>query len=158
MDEKDPIRRFLEWFEEAKRREPDVPNAMALATADADGAPSVRMVLLKDVDQRGFVFYTQSTMVNAARHTARAMSVQNMTIDQARAIATSELSALPFEVGANGFVITPTDCIVVAAGQQDARVIITIPIARAAFINFSGLFGDGNLTADVRMRKEQVCA
>ena len=58
MDEKDPIRRFLEWFEEAKRREPDVPNAMALATADADGAPSVRMVLLKDVDQRGFVFYT----------------------------------------------------------------------------------------------------
>lgn len=58
MDEKDPIRRFLEWFEEAKRREPDVPDAMALATADADGAPSVRMVLLKDVDQRGFVFYT----------------------------------------------------------------------------------------------------
>ena len=58
MDEKDPIRRFLEWFEEAKRREPDVPDAMALATADAGGAPSVRMVLLKDVDRRGFVFYT----------------------------------------------------------------------------------------------------
>ncbi len=58
MDERDPIRRFLDWFEEAKRREPDVPDAMALATVDAGGTPSVRMVLLKDVDQRGFVFYT----------------------------------------------------------------------------------------------------
>jgi pyridoxamine 5'-phosphate oxidase len=58
MDELDPIHRFLGWFEEAKRREPDVPDAMALATVDAAGVPSVRMVLLKDVDRRGFVFYT----------------------------------------------------------------------------------------------------
>lgn len=58
MDERDPIHRFLDWFEEAKRREPDVPDAMSLATVDAGGTPSVRMVLLKDVDQRGFVFYT----------------------------------------------------------------------------------------------------
>lgn len=58
MAEKDPVSRFLEWYDEAKRREPDVPNAMALATTDAGGAPSLRMVLLKDVDQRGFVFYT----------------------------------------------------------------------------------------------------
>lgn len=58
MAENDPIRRFLDWFEEAKRREPDLPNAVALATADAAGAPSVRMVLLKEVDHRGFVFYT----------------------------------------------------------------------------------------------------
>ncbi len=58
MAENDPIRRFLDWFEEAKRRESDLPNAVAVATADPDGAPSVRMVLLKDVDHRGFVFYT----------------------------------------------------------------------------------------------------
>ena len=58
MAENDPIRRFLDWFDEAKRREPDLPNAVALATAEPDGAPSVRMVLLKDVDERGFVFYT----------------------------------------------------------------------------------------------------
>jgi pyridoxamine 5'-phosphate oxidase len=58
MAEQDPISRFLEWFEEAKRREPELPEAMALATADPAGAPSVRMVLLKDVDRRGFVFYT----------------------------------------------------------------------------------------------------
>lgn len=54
----EPIRRFLEIFEEAKRTEPGLPEAMAVATADPEGRPSVRMVLLKDADERGFVFYT----------------------------------------------------------------------------------------------------
>lgn len=58
MHEQEPIRRFLEWFEEAKQSEPDLPNAMAIATADTNGRPSVRMVLLKDIDESGFVFYT----------------------------------------------------------------------------------------------------
>ncbi len=54
----EPLRRFYELFEKAKLAEPDLPEAMAVATADADGRPSVRMVLLKDADERGFVFYT----------------------------------------------------------------------------------------------------
>jgi pyridoxamine 5'-phosphate oxidase len=54
----EPWRLFAAWFEEAVRREPADPNAMALATVDADGLPNVRMVLLKGVDDRGFVFYT----------------------------------------------------------------------------------------------------
>ena len=54
----EPIALFALWFEEAKRAEPADPNAMALATVDADGLPNVRMVLLKGVDERGFVFYT----------------------------------------------------------------------------------------------------
>lgn len=58
MAEDDPIRRFQDWFAEAEKSEPDLPNAVALATADSTGRPSVRMVLLKDVDARGFVFYT----------------------------------------------------------------------------------------------------
>ena len=56
--EGDPIARFHAWLVEAERSEPNDPNAMALATADAHGLPSVRMVLLKGVDDRGFVFYT----------------------------------------------------------------------------------------------------
>jgi pyridoxamine 5'-phosphate oxidase len=54
----EPLRLFAAWFEEARISEPNDPDAMALATADADGLPNVRMVLLKDFDERGFVFYT----------------------------------------------------------------------------------------------------
>ena len=54
----DPISLFDAWFAEAKASEPNDPEAMALATADANGRPSVRMVLLKGHDERGFVFYT----------------------------------------------------------------------------------------------------
>ena len=54
----DPHRLFEEWFAEARAAEPNDPEAMALATADAEGRPSVRMVLLKGHDARGFAFYT----------------------------------------------------------------------------------------------------
>ena len=54
----DPIRQFASWFHEAVEAELPEPNAMGLATVDADGKPSLRIVLLKDVDERGFTFYT----------------------------------------------------------------------------------------------------
>jgi pyridoxamine 5'-phosphate oxidase len=54
----DPFALFETWFAEAKASEPNDAEAMALATADAAGRPSVRMVLLKGHDERGFVFYT----------------------------------------------------------------------------------------------------
>jgi pyridoxamine 5'-phosphate oxidase len=56
----DPFDLFAHWFEEAKAMEPNDPNAMALATATAGGVPSVRVVLLKDADRRGFAFYTNT--------------------------------------------------------------------------------------------------
>lgn len=54
----DPFALFTKWIQRAANTEPNDPNAMALATVDGDGTPSVRMVLLKDYDPRGFVFYT----------------------------------------------------------------------------------------------------
>jgi len=54
----EPFALFDEWFAEAKEREINDPNAMALATVDAEGLPNLRMVLLKGADERGFVFYT----------------------------------------------------------------------------------------------------
>ncbi len=56
--EKDPIALFERWFAKAREAEVKNPDAMALATVGADGTPSSRMVLLKAVDARGFVFYT----------------------------------------------------------------------------------------------------
>jgi pyridoxamine 5'-phosphate oxidase len=58
LSETDPFALFDAWLKEALQKEPNDANAMALATADADGLPDVRMVLLKDVDPGGFVFYT----------------------------------------------------------------------------------------------------
>jgi pyridoxamine 5'-phosphate oxidase len=55
---RDPFDLFDEWFKAAAEKEPNDPNAVALATVEADGMPSLRMVLLKGVDGRGFVFYT----------------------------------------------------------------------------------------------------
>ena len=54
----DPIKLFEEWFNEAKKTELNDPNAVALGTADKQGIPSVRMVLLKGFSDKGFVFYT----------------------------------------------------------------------------------------------------
>lgn len=55
---KGPFHLFQEWLEKASASELNDPNAMSLATVDADGLPDVRMVLLKAADERGFVFYT----------------------------------------------------------------------------------------------------
>ena len=56
----EPFRLFARWFADAEKAEPSNPNAMALATVDADGLPDVRMVLLKGFDENGFVFYSNN--------------------------------------------------------------------------------------------------
>jgi pyridoxamine 5'-phosphate oxidase len=58
LDLNDPIQLFKVWMDEAKKTEPNDPNAVALATSDKKNLPSVRMVLLKDFNEYGFVFYT----------------------------------------------------------------------------------------------------
>ena len=58
LDIDDPFELFRKWFVEAKKKEINDPNALALGTASKKGVPSVRMVLLKDFDKNGFVFYT----------------------------------------------------------------------------------------------------
>jgi pyridoxamine 5'-phosphate oxidase len=60
IPDSDPFALFDTWLAEAQKTEPNDPNAMALATASADGAPSVRMVLLKEHGPDGFVFYTNA--------------------------------------------------------------------------------------------------
>ena len=57
-DEKDPINLFSEWFEEAKKSEINDANAFSLGTTDKNGFPTVRIILLKDFNKDGFVFYT----------------------------------------------------------------------------------------------------
>ena len=58
LDLNDPIELFKVWMEEAKKTELNDPNALALGTSDSNNFPSVRMVLLKDFNKDGFIFYT----------------------------------------------------------------------------------------------------
>ena len=58
LDLDDPIQLFKIWMDEAKKTEPNDPNSLSLATSNKNNFPSVRMVLLKDFSQNGFVFYT----------------------------------------------------------------------------------------------------
>ncbi len=58
VNEKNPFEKFGRWYAEAKKSEPALPDAMTLATADKNGYPSARMVLLKSASENGFVFYT----------------------------------------------------------------------------------------------------
>ena len=58
LDKTDPIDLFEVWMNEAKKTELNDPNALALATSDQNNSPSIRMVLLKDFNKDGFVFYT----------------------------------------------------------------------------------------------------
>ena len=58
LDLDNPFELFQKWFEEAKKKEINDPNALALGTSNKEGVPSVRMVLLKGHSEKGFVFYT----------------------------------------------------------------------------------------------------
>jgi pyridoxamine 5'-phosphate oxidase len=57
----DPLQLFAAWLDEAAQSEPRDHNAMTLATVDSEGLPNARMVLLKDINENGFVFYTNKT-------------------------------------------------------------------------------------------------
>ena len=74
MDElltRDPIDVFRNWLADAEAAEPNDPTAMCLATVDAEGNPSARIVLLKGLDQRGFAFYTNLESRKAGELTAQ---------------------------------------------------------------------------------------
>lgn len=73
----DPFVLFRDWMAEAEKSEPNDANAMALATADASGQPNVRMVLLKGVDARGFVFYSNAESVKGGELAANPRAAIN---------------------------------------------------------------------------------
>lgn len=70
--ENEPFALFERWFREAKEKEPNDPNAMALATADASGFPDVRMVLMKAFEDGAFVFYTNTESAKGVQLAANA--------------------------------------------------------------------------------------
>jgi pyridoxamine 5'-phosphate oxidase len=73
----DPMDLFHSWMKEAEASEPNDANAMALATADADGHPNVRMVLLKGADANGFVFFSNAESIKGGELAANPNAALN---------------------------------------------------------------------------------
>jgi pyridoxamine 5'-phosphate oxidase len=73
----DPFELFAVWLKAAEKTEPEDHDALALATVDAAGLPNIRMVLLKGVDERGFVFYTNTESAKGDELAARPFAALN---------------------------------------------------------------------------------
>ena len=101
----DPIELFQAWFEAAKDSGILLPDAVALATATADGAPSARMVLLKAVDSRGFVFYTNygSRKARELEENPRAALCFHWAVLQRQVRVTGQVSRVSEEESAEYF-------------------------------------------------------
>src|SRR3954463_13580733 len=91
----DPFALFQEWMKEAEGTEPNDANAMALATADAQGVPNVRMVLLKGADVRGFVFYSNAESIKGGELAANQHAALNFHWKSLRRVVRVQGSVAP---------------------------------------------------------------
>ena len=120
----DPFEMFQSWLKEAEKTEANDPNAMALATADRDGMPNVRMVLLKGVDTRGFVFYSNAESIKGGELKANAKAAINFHWKTLRkAVRVQGLVAQVSDAEADAYFATrPKDSQIGAWASPQSRV------------------------------------
>jgi pyridoxamine 5'-phosphate oxidase len=143
----DPFTQFSDWFEEAKRTEPGDPNAMAVATATADGVPSVRILLLKGFDSRGFVFYTnfQSRKGQELQANPRAAlcfhwkSLQRQVRIEGGVEVVSDAEADAY------YASRPRDSRIGAWASSQSRPLDNREVLRARITEFTERFGEGDI-------------
>jgi len=140
----DPMRQFAHWFEQVRDVEPD-PTAMALATASSDGRPSVRTVLLKGIDDRGFIFYTnyESRKAREMEATGRAslLFLWRSVERQVRIDGTVERVS-PVESDAY-FETRPLDSRLSVYASRQSEVIESREVLEEAFERVKRTYGDG---------------
>jgi pyridoxamine 5'-phosphate oxidase len=140
----DPMRQFRHWFEQVRDVEPD-PTAMALATASSDGRPSVRTVLLKGMDDRGFIFYTnyESRKAHEMEATGRAslLFFWRSVERQVRIDGTSERVS-PVESDAY-FETRPLDSRLSVYASRQSEAIDSREVLEDAFERAKRSYGDG---------------
>ncbi len=144
----DPFVIFADWFAEAARREPRDANAMTLATADSNGRPAARTVLLKDWDRGGFVFYTNTRSrkgeeLNVNAHAALLFfwkSLGRQVRIEGPATSVSEAEADAY------FATRPRDSRLGAwASEQSAVMTGGWPDFEASLAGVRDRFGDGDI-------------
>jgi pyridoxamine 5'-phosphate oxidase len=121
----EPVVLFRRWYEDAERAGIHLPNAMALATAAADGRPSIRHVLLREIDDRGFVFYTNHGSrkgAELAENPRAALSINWRELDRQISV-TGEVSRVSDEESDAYFATRPRDaCLGAWASRQSTEI------------------------------------
>ena len=130
---RDPLEQFEHWFEDA-RRALELPEAMTLATAAADGTPSARMVLLKGVDERGFLFFTnyESRKARELADNPRAALVFHWALDPRRQVlVTGRVERLAAEESDEYFRTRPHGSRLAAMASRQSSVVSREDLDRA---------------------------
>jgi pyridoxamine 5'-phosphate oxidase len=143
----DPFALFEDWMAEARQKEPGDPNAMALATADADGAPNVRMVLLKGADPRGFVFYSNSGSVKGGELAANPRAAINFHWKSLRkAVRAMGMIAQVSDAEADAYFATrPRDSQIGAWASPQSQVMETRFVFEKRLAEYALKFGIGKV-------------
>jgi pyridoxamine 5'-phosphate oxidase len=146
--ERNPLAQFKRWYEEAVAAGVQLPEAMTLATATPDGAPSARMVLLKGVDERGFVFFTnyESHKGRELAANPRAALVFHWPQTPRRQVSVSgSVEPLPAEESAEYFRTRPFGSRIGAWASRQSELIAGRDELERAFAELEGEHAEGEV-------------
>jgi pyridoxamine 5'-phosphate oxidase len=143
----EPFALFDTWFAEAQKSEPGLPEAMALATADPSGLPNVRMVLLKEIDASGFIFYTNSESAKGRELLAnmQAAAVLHWKSLRRQVRVRGPVALVPAVKADAYFATRPLQSKVGAWASQQSRPLESRFALERSFAKFAARFGMGGV-------------
>jgi pyridoxamine 5'-phosphate oxidase len=146
-----PLQQFSRWFDQALSAQIVEPNAMVVATSDAEGVPSARTVLLKGVDARGFVFYTnyQSRKGRALADNPRASAVFPWYPLSRQIVVVGDVEKVSREEAAEYFSSRPYGSRLGAWASAQSSVISSREVLKARYAELSAAFPDTSSSDDV---------
>jgi pyridoxamine 5'-phosphate oxidase len=146
-----PLAQFSRWFDQALAAQVTEPNAMVVATSDADGVPSARTVLLKGVDARGFVFYTnyQSRKGQALTQNPRASAVFPWYPLSRQIVVVGDVERVSRDEAAEYFSSRPYGSRLGAWASEQSSVISSREVLKARYAELAAAFPDAGGSDDV---------
>ncbi len=146
-----PLDQFSRWFDDAVAAEIVEPNAMVVATSDSDGVPSARTVLLKSIDQRGFVFYSnyQSRKGRALADNPRASLVFPWYPLSRQIIVVGDVTAVSRTEAAEYFSSRPYASRLGAWASEQSSIISSRDVLKARYAELAAAFPDSGSAHDV---------
>ncbi len=155
----DPFAQFALWYERAQDSDIALPHAMALATADAEGRPSARMVLLKEFDQRGFTFYTnsQSSKARDLQQNPRAALVFHWEVLRRQVRIEGDVEQVSAREADAYFATRPRGAQLGAWASPQSEAIGDRDELRREITRLEALYADGNVPRPPHWNGYRIC-